>query len=487
MFLPLRRHNRSPDRAALLRDAARWMSVSSRSSASSASSPSVSSSASAGVAMPSHAPPSPVAGVQALPATHLSPAARALARGGAPGGLSPAALALSLSRAADTRCLNGWRSADETWPKYHRELRTAESPAQCSHCSQPPAPGRPAGCPGQPQPTIDQPFSETEHPRKRYRALLIGIGYRDHYILEHLHGAVTDVQEMYSLVTEHIGYHRQDVRVLSDEPLIGSGTVHAESPTKANIFAAMTWLVEGASAGDSCFFFFAGHGHHMPDVNGDEISGMDQVLYPVDLISAGCILDDHIYERLVRGVPPGVRLTAVVDACKSGTVLDLPFLYQYPEVLAEAGEAWSAAPREHAASRRCVGADPESESQVAQTGGRARALMTTEGEVPRYRKRIGQGVGEVVLFSGSADSQNATDAPVDGQEAVSMGVFTRIFICELKQVLASNNSLTYGALLDKVKDSVVERVGEIWEGYARQVPQMSSSYPFDIYNTPFSI
>jgi hypothetical protein len=455
--------------------------MSSRSPGSSVSSLSESSSnASGGVAAPPLAPPSPVAGVQPLPASHLSPAARALARGGAHGGLSPAALALSLSRAADTRSRNGWRSADDAWPKLYPQLRTPESPAQCSQCSQR-APGRIAGRPHQPWSSNDQPFSETEHPRKRYRALLIGIGYRNHYVLEHLRGAVTDVQEMYALVTEHIGYNSRDVRVLSDEPLIGSGTVRSESPTKANIFAAMTWLVEGASAGDSCFFFFAGHGHHIPDVNGDEISGMDQVLYPVDLTSAGCILDDHIYERLVRGVPPGVRLTAVVDACKSGTVLDLPFLYQYPEVLAEAGESWSAAPREHAASRRCVGADPE------HAGGRVRAVMTTEGEIPRYRKRVGQGVGEVVLFSGSADSQNATDAPVDGQEAVSMGVFTRIFIRELKQVLASSGTLSYGALLDKVKDAVVERVGEIWEGDASQVPQMSSSYPFDIYSTTFAI
>jgi metacaspase-1 len=368
-------------------------------------------------------------------------------------------MALTLSQAGDARRAGPCRSSDGSWLERRREHTAPTECARCASDSRSSGLARTRDC---------GPFSSWELSRRRYRALLIGIGYRDADFLDHLRGAVTDVQEMYALVTDHIGFNSDDVRVLADEPLTCQNPVAVESPTKANIFSAMTWLVDGASAGDSCFFFFAGHGHHMIDVDGDEISGMDQVLIPIDFKSAGCILDDLIYERLVRGVAPGVRLTAVVDACKSGTVLDLPFLYQYPEVLTEAT------------------ADSALVSIGDQAGTHTRALMTTEGDVPRYRKRAGHGVGEVVLFSGVADSQNATDAPIDGT-AISMGIFTQTFISELKEMLTGNEPRTYGALLDKIKESVVARVGEVWDGQASQVPQMSSSYRFDIYSTIFAI
>jgi metacaspase-1 len=44
-----------------------------------------------------------------------------------------------------------------------------------------------------------------------------------------------------------------------------------------------------------------------------------------DFKSAGQMVDDELNQLLVRPLLPGVTLHAVVDACHSGTVLDLPF------------------------------------------------------------------------------------------------------------------------------------------------------------------
>jgi len=41
----------------------------------------------------------------------------------------------------------------------------------------------------------------------------------------------------------------------------------------------------------------------------------------------GHIVDDELHEKLVKALPQGVRLTAVMDCCHSGTGLDLPFVY----------------------------------------------------------------------------------------------------------------------------------------------------------------
>ena len=54
---------------------------------------------------------------------------------------------------------------------------------------------------------------------------------------------------------------------------------------------------------------------------------MSDTLIPVDFESAGMIPDRVLSTRCVRRVPEGVRLTAVIDACHSGTELDLPWMW----------------------------------------------------------------------------------------------------------------------------------------------------------------
>lgn len=57
--------------------------------------------------------------------------------------------------------------------------------------------------------------------------------------------------------------------------------------------------------------------------DGDEADGYDEALVPVDSSTAGLLIDDDLSRILVNQIPVGAHLHAVVDACHSGSALDL--------------------------------------------------------------------------------------------------------------------------------------------------------------------
>ena len=99
------------------------------------------------------------------------------------------------------------------------------------------------------------------------------------------------------------------------------------SPTKKNIQKALSWLVEDCKSGDSLVFYFSGHGLRQPDFNGDELDGYDETICPSDFMTAGMIFDNYINTTIVKPLKEGVKLHAIIDACHSGTILDLEHVY----------------------------------------------------------------------------------------------------------------------------------------------------------------
>jgi len=54
----------------------------------------------------------------------------------------------------------------------------------------------------------------------------------------------------------------------------------------------MQWLVRGAQPHDALFLHYSGHGGLTKDLDGDEESGYDEVIYPVDFEVNGQLVDD---------------------------------------------------------------------------------------------------------------------------------------------------------------------------------------------------
>ncbi|KAH8983984.1 caspase domain-containing protein [Lactarius hatsudake] len=135
---------------------------------------------------------------------------------------------------------------------------------------------------------------------------------------------------MAHVLQQHFGFEGNNIRVLTDEQ-------PENLPTQDNIIAAMHSLVEGAQSGDSLFFYFSGHATQIKDTHGDEPDGLDECMCAMDYMgdpqssssptTPGIIADEDVHDIMVRPLPSGCRLTAVLDCCHSGTLLDLPLNY----------------------------------------------------------------------------------------------------------------------------------------------------------------
>lgn len=114
------------------------------------------------------------------------------------------------------------------------------------------------------------------------------------------------------LRVERFGYKQDDIVMLVDD-----ARNPRQIPTRANMIAAMQWLVAGAKPNDSLFFHYSGHGGQTKDTDGDEDDGNDEVIYPLDFKQAGHLVDDDLHTLLVKPLPAGCRLTAIFDSCHS--------------------------------------------------------------------------------------------------------------------------------------------------------------------------
>ncbi|XP_031384275.1 metacaspase-1-like isoform X1 [Punica granatum] len=159
--------------------------------------------------------------------------------------------------------------------------------------------------------------------RLRKRAVLCGVTYRKRKYK--LKGTLNDVKAMKQLLMERFGFVEESIRILTEEE-----KDQRRIPTKKNIQEALDWLVQDSWSGDSLVFYFSGHGLRVPEnTEGDELDGFDETICPVDFTKEGMILDDEINSRIVRPLKEGVTLHAIVDSCHSGTILDLPNVYDY--------------------------------------------------------------------------------------------------------------------------------------------------------------
>jgi hypothetical protein len=147
------------------------------------------------------------------------------------------------------------------------------------------------------------------------RALIVGVG---RYVTPgiDLPGIELDVERMHETLNR-MGFTDAQIHTLTNE-----------DATSTRVEAEMDgWLRQGVQPNDRVVFYFTGHGSQVPDWNGDEDDGVDEVLVTHDMQRArkngratltGVLVDDTINEMVAKN--PSRNVLLIVDACHSGTV-----------------------------------------------------------------------------------------------------------------------------------------------------------------------
>ncbi|KZP14335.1 hypothetical protein FIBSPDRAFT_921414 [Athelia psychrophila] len=281
----------------------------------------------------------------------------------------------------------------------------------------------------------------------RKRALFVGINYKG--LPNELEGCVNDAKNMCKFMMNRHGYKAEDIVLLTDD------SEHARQlPTKKNITDAMRWLVRGAKAHDSLFFHYSGHGGQTRDLDGDEIDGYDEVIFPVDYLTAGHLVDDEMNKLLVRRLPRACRLTAVFDSCHSGTALGTfnhchSYAGSYLSISRFGLCGISTYTFAHNAHTKPFG--------QYHSNGRLKGHQVMAGA------RVSKATeGDVISFSACKDDQTSADTQEQG---VAVGAMSYAFMLSLHQ----NPNQSYTGLLKSIREILIRKYS--------QKCQLSSSHP----------
>ncbi|KAF9663425.1 hypothetical protein SADUNF_Sadunf17G0048700 [Salix dunnii] len=276
----------------------------------------------------------------------------------------------------------------------------------------------------------------------RKRALLIAVTYnRSKHKLK---GPIIDVKSFRNLLMETFAFPKEDIRVLTEEEAPESDFI----PTKKNIQNSFKWLVEDCMPGDSLVFYFSGHGVRQFDFDSDESDGFDESICPADFVEAGTISDDEIKAAIVRPLKKGVTLNAIVDACHSGTVLDLPCVYN-------------------------------------------RERKKWENFNLRYQDEKQADRGLAISIAACEDRQVAADThSCFGKSSMTGGAMTYFLI----QIVKKNPTITYGKLIDSIHEHIEKANNEgclpwvikrVLNNILSQKPQLSASEEFNVNEKNF--
>ncbi|KAJ6289989.1 hypothetical protein OIU78_025828 [Salix suchowensis] len=278
----------------------------------------------------------------------------------------------------------------------------------------------------------------------RKRALLIAVTYnRSKHKLK---GPIIDVKSFRNLLMDTFAFPKEEIRVLTEEEAPESDFV----PTKKNIQNYFKWLVEDCMAGDSLVFYFSGHGVRQFDFDSDESDGFDESICPADFVEAGTISDDEIEAAIVRPLKKGVTLNAIVDACHSGTVLDLRYVYNREE------KKWEKPKR-------------------------------------RYEDEKHTDRGLAISIAACEDRQVAADThSCFGKSSMTGGAMTYFLI----QIVKKNPTITYGKLIDSIHEHIEKANSEgclpgvikrVLNSILSQKPQLSASEEFNVNEKQFIV
>lgn len=158
------------------------------------------------------------------------------------------------------------------------------------------------------------------------RALLVGINY--YGTSNQLAGCINDIHRVADVLRTVYGFPNQNIVLMADN-LPKTSPLY---PTKANILRELGKLRDATKAGDIAMFHYSGHGTTVRDSASTNLdyAGTDDALIPVDVFTrSGYALGNELVDDELWGwassFPEGASVFSIIDACHSGSALDLPY------------------------------------------------------------------------------------------------------------------------------------------------------------------
>ena len=271
------------------------------------------------------------------------------------------------------------------------------------------------------------------------RALLIGIDAYQR--IKPLDGCVNDVNLMRDVLAGIFGFPHENMTMLVND-----------EATRAGILAALDSFVDSVQQDDLVVIHYAGHGSQMTDREGDEPSGLDSTIMPVD--SEGWqgenrdITDDEIHLRLQRLGQKTSYTTLIFDCCHSGTITR---------------DSFGAKSRSMPADRRPVSELPPSPIPKELWGG-SRGERGASGWMPLGEK--------YVLISGCRDEELSYEhRPADLGGQIAHGALTYFLTQELRRAIPGT---TYRDVYERAAAQVTGANG-------KQHPQMEGKADREVF------
>jgi len=271
------------------------------------------------------------------------------------------------------------------------------------------------------------------------KALLVGIN--DYPGTQNdLQGCVNDITNIYDILVKYFSFLPADIVMLSNS-----------RARKSAIVDGLKSMLGSGKEGDTLVFHYSGHGSQVPDMEGDEPDGKDEVICPYDFDwSDGFIKDDDM-ASLITGMRKGVRLEVILDSCHSGTgtreiILDRSSLAVARPSGMDAVSLWNSP---HCIRPRFLAPPPDVALRADEIFGR---------ELPLRRIARGDPMNHV-LWAACRSDQYSADAEIGGRPA---GAFTYYFC---RHVRDTQGKVTREQLLKLVRASLKH------EGFS-QVPQL---------------
>jgi hypothetical protein len=123
------------------------------------------------------------------------------------------------------------------------------------------------------------------------------------------------------LLIDHFDYAPENISLLTDET--------EKKPTRNNSLGELyKLLVQSHNENvDHIWISYSGHGTWTPDTNGDELDKKDELIVPLDFK----MISDDTLHHIISLIQLKTKCMCLFDSCHSGTVTDLPCVYNIPK------------------------------------------------------------------------------------------------------------------------------------------------------------